>query len=245
VTAAGGAVENFPGRPVDLTKPNCPSQELSEVRTDPVPIGCFYAVPITADNVGFYQMEQATPNPGDLIVLVGFHLIQKQTDGKTWTWSTFWWQPETSNKAGTPDVFTALYCSGSTCPGLSSRWGHYAMNFVDTQAAVKGNIPPVVNPYLDGGTENNINTNCVVCHSYAANPMVRNASSSISLGAQGPLSQKNFTAALGKYFATARKKTDSIWSLAIGRDTPSSTASVSTANQVQKQSPRSGLSATE
>ena len=84
------------------------------------------------------------------------------------------------------------------------------MNFVDTQAGAKVNIPPVVNPYLDGGTENNINTDCVVCHSYAANPMVWNASSSMNFGAQGPVSQKSLDAALGKYFATPRKRTDSI-----------------------------------
>jgi len=240
VTAAGAAVENFPGRPVDLNKPSCPSHELSEVRTDPVPIGCFYTVAITAGNVDFYQMEQGTPNPGDRIVLVGFHLIQKQADGKTWTWSTFWWQPETSNKAGSPNVFTAIYCTGPMCPGLSSRWGHYAMNFVDTQAGAKVNIPPVVNPYLDGGTENNINTDCVVCHSYAANPMVWNASSSMNFGAQGPVSQKSLDAALGKYFATPRKRTDSIWSVAMGLNLAQPAAGASTAHLVENQKHQSG-----
>ncbi len=88
---------------------------------------------------------------GDLMVLTGFHLIQKTAQG--WLWSTFWWDPGSTEFKH----LTGLQGAGDA----PSAWQNYAVDAGYGPSAV------LFNPWKD--TETNA-SNCEFCHVHAVFP---------------------------------------------------------------------------
>jgi hypothetical protein len=83
-------------------------------------------------------------------------------------------------------------------------------------------IPAVFNPYLDATLANNTNTNCLVCHSFAAAQPVGSSASSpldnVDLVGHSPMPKSDLDGLTQSYFANTMpgaRKTDSVWSLAL------------------------------
>jgi hypothetical protein len=88
---------------------------------------------------------------GDLLVLTGFHLIQKTAQG--WLWSTYWWDPDSTEFKH----LAGLQGAGDT----PAAWQNYAMDAGYGPSAV------LFNPWKD--TETNT-SNCEFCHVHAVFP---------------------------------------------------------------------------
>jgi hypothetical protein len=132
--------------------PKC-KDPLSQVEPSAVPA----SQPMRELNDFYWiQLEQADQknqgNCGDFLYLTGFHLIQKQADGR-WLWSTFWWDPNDT-----------LFPTGSlgklTGAGPNPvAWQNYAMD------AAYGTDKNIFNPWRESN-----NSNCEFCHRHAVIP---------------------------------------------------------------------------
>jgi hypothetical protein len=229
------------GAKVDLSNSSCPSVDI-DTSTQLVPVGCFYNVTVThgavignkctGGNSCLFQTVAPQLNKGQTIILLGFHLIEKQDcsttkqncnpDTNGWTWATFWWQANGTK----PNSFTEYSCDPSDrgdCPIAQpdqSQWTHYRMNTVFVPDSDV--IPAVFNPYLDATLANNTNTNCLVCHSFAAAQPVGSSASSpldnVDLVGHSPMPKSDLDGLTQSYFANTMpgaRKTDSVWSLAL------------------------------
>jgi hypothetical protein len=177
--------------PPDPNRPNChegcsrtvklrvaAAGEPCKPNKDFIPTSCFYNVPVTRDNLG--EMLAAWPvNPGDVMILVAFHVITKEVPD--WTWSTFWWHDK-------PDVGT--FAEGRL-DEIQGSWRNYLMDTTlsmetpwestATQGRARGDIRDACgqnwempsrdkicfNPYLEhavGGATNAALSNCMNCH---------------------------------------------------------------------------------
>jgi hypothetical protein len=192
--------------------------------------------------------------PDTIAVLLGFHLMQKQSND-TWEWSTYWWlnDPEQSKSqwpvpAGFPCQTSKLGCIG----GKQSAWSHYVMNTTGAPVGEDGFVG-ISNPFVDRSP--NVQINCIVCHSYAMSPMSKSAQTSPACGGQPStgLTTTGLTAAFRKYQSQGcknpRHPTDMIWTLATFESlSAAQEAAVSAASQgctVQcAQSPASNLKKT-
>lgn len=213
------ASSTIPERAIDTKNPTC-TNELK--KTDPIPIGCFYSVHPGAD-YDFYRLESSSVGPEDIFVLVAFHIIKKQ-HGK-WTWSTFWWQAENQDPK-----FVRYPCAsatGANCQDGTGQWGHYAMDIVELPPGNDTPILPVFNPYLDVKFQNGSQTNCVVCHSFAASPMKFDANVSSNYGARIQTDLNKLRQSLRTYLAN-KKCTDMVWTVdgALDHRAPPSNVSV-------------------
>lgn len=132
-----------------------------------IPISCFHYRKVgpgvdasVAVNSGQIVNNVATPEIGQYIVLVGFHLITAELPD--WTWSTFWWTKpdvDTGGRAGQPDSIAH-----------SATWALYSMDTM-LSGSKPTNTPGapriIYNPYLEGPQKNGTDSNCITCHSHA------------------------------------------------------------------------------
>jgi hypothetical protein len=122
-----------------------PGPAADPVNPDALELSSFYWVQIQTGDL----VDQA--GCGDLLVLTGFHLIQKTAQG--WLWSTYWWDPGSTEFKH----LTGLQGAGDT----PSVWQPYAVDAAYGPSAV------LFNPWKD--TETNI-SNCEFCHVHAVFP---------------------------------------------------------------------------
>jgi hypothetical protein len=141
---------------VDTSDKACASTYYQLNSKKPVPVGCFRKIYITKTNVR--QIDQSALNgvsvaPGDYIVLVGIHIIEK-VNGQ-WVWSTFWW----TNNPG-------FYSKNGGGRNVGGRWTHYVMKSTINDAKT-----PLSNPYIEGPDAHTMKLNCITCHKYAVYPL--------------------------------------------------------------------------
>lgn len=122
-----------------------PGPATSPANPNALQLSSFYWVQIQTGDL----VDQA--GCGDLLVLTGFHLIQKTVHG--WLWSTYWWDPQSTEFKH----LTGVKGAGDT----PSAWQNYAMDAAYGPGAV------LFNPWKD--TETNI-SNCEFCHVHAVFP---------------------------------------------------------------------------
>jgi hypothetical protein len=107
-------------------------------------------------------------------VLAGIHVISREVD--SWTWNTYWWEPDLYRNSGD-------FANGR--PELPSPWNHYVMNASlnaagDPTADGKARNP-LYNPYQESILPADISSfkqmplgglasNCLSCHSNASYP---------------------------------------------------------------------------
>jgi hypothetical protein len=210
---------DFPLRSIDLGSANCSTWDGQ----DPIPVGCFYSPKLTPANLKFFQGASQTPiTVNDTIVLLGFHVIKKGDDSN-WLWSTFWWQAEENQPAQSHSI-GAHFC-GSDCNDLDPAWQHYVMNFMGAPPT-SGPIPAVFNPYLDGILTNPSETNCLVCHSFAAANGKPTANVADTLGAKGNITNAQLNDLVIGYFTSKMLQTNNVWSLALRLTKAPSTSAV-------------------
>jgi hypothetical protein len=205
---AGSQIASWAQETLDRQAADCPTTIQAG---DPIPVVCFYRVTVSANNLSFFETGADEIEAGNTLILLGFHLIERQNG--QWLWSTFGWQSQTSIQSYLP-----YSCDdANACLASAPFWSHYKMNAVEPIATGASLIPAVFNPYLDSGTMNNSRTNCVVCHSLAGSPMGSNQ----KRGGAGPISQPALQALIDKYASGAHfNSTDSIWSAAAYLDSP-------------------------
>jgi len=152
-----------------LAKPDCPAL-LKQLRNPPAMdrrlkhadgqatshLDDFYWVQLEV------QDQSSQGQCGDLLILVGFHVIEKQMDGR-WLWSTFWWDPNPPVRFSTTTL-GMIHGAGSN----PAAWQHYAMD------AQYGTAKPIFNPWKDEPKD----SNCEFCHLEAIVPRIPQVSGS-------------------------------------------------------------------
>jgi hypothetical protein len=151
----------------------------------------FFHMKITSSNVNELQLAvPATIGPrlvqeGNVALLVGLHVISKEV--KSWSWNTYWWEPQKYRNSG----------PAAGRPKLDSPWSNYVMSASldearnpTSEADGKCDVGAIYNPYQEvqipptgplitvcgkptglGG----LASNCRSCHSlasYIAAPVV-------------------------------------------------------------------------
>jgi hypothetical protein len=132
-----------------------------------------------------------TVEVGDVMILVGMHLITKEVD--SWTWNTYWWADEKHRQS--PGY-------GHDRPqGLAAPWNNYVM-----AATIEGGGKQrqdgkaenaVFNPYQESQLSNpghanpqwgGLGSNCLSCHARAAFPFdeVKYPKNLVTLGETDP-----------------------------------------------------------
>jgi hypothetical protein len=138
---------------------------------------CFYNIPITTKNQREFE-SSITVVPGDVMVLVGLHVITKEAPD--WVWSTFWWNPQADRGRFGSEKYDDKIIQGA--------WRNYLMDstlsmetpreVVQQQGAGPGESPCVstgspiakvcFNPYLEGNLPAGGQlSNCMNCHKQA------------------------------------------------------------------------------
>jgi hypothetical protein len=199
-----GSFVSIPKRGIALSNRTCQDGPLGG---GPIPLGCFVSFAVTQENVKQFQTDRLNVSPGDLLVLLGFHLIVKS--GGQWRWSTFWWQSGPVN--GRPGA--SCFSVADVCGKLTYRWRHYLMDAVILPQDPNSTIRPVMNPYIEGSLFNNKMLNCLVCHSFAGSPIANAVLSDPNLGPQGPTTRARVRSSSSSYM-TGRTASDSVWSMA-------------------------------
>jgi hypothetical protein len=90
---------------------------LANLKNGPVLSSCFYNIPVTKENQGTFK-SSITVEPGDVLVLVGLHIITKEIPD--WVWSTFWWNPQANQGRFAADKFDQKIIKGV--------WRNYLMD---------------------------------------------------------------------------------------------------------------------
>ncbi len=200
---AASQLLNFPHPAIDIGNNACTARTKA---SGAIPLGCFFHFNVTAATADHFQTDMLNVNAGDMAVLLGFHLIVKQ-DGH-WNWSTYWWQAQPS-----PGALPPCGSNRGFCGQIPPAWTHYLMAKVSLPSQPSAIIPPVMNPYIEGPTANNVYLNCAVCHRFASQPMHPNVRSSTALGAQGPTTLTQWKTSAAAYLS-GREQTDNIWTIA-------------------------------
>jgi hypothetical protein len=127
----------------------------------------------------------ARPNRGDLMILVGLHIISKVTP--EWLWATYWWRgPDQTDLHG--DFWTCQWAQRPDAIGSKARqWLNYSMT---ATASFRGAAPlpltdddkrcgypgPIIdhqeylatyNPFVEARFTNGLKSSCVNCHARA------------------------------------------------------------------------------
>jgi hypothetical protein len=135
--------------------------------SDAIPLSRFYNFRI-ALNISDAQLKRIQnidglrkADRGDYVILVGFHFATHELPD--WLWATFWWhnQPEKGTYA-------------EDRPGsLKNVWRNYLMTVsYDMDEPREPDATPRIayNPYLEGGLDDGLTSNCMTCHRRAAWP---------------------------------------------------------------------------
>jgi len=137
------------GPPLAHVKPSGPAPEKA------VELDRFFWIQLTKDDV-FVELKC-----GDILVLVGFHLIQKvdkspeEPAGGNWLWSTYWWDDLDRTRR-----HLALPMRGA---GRSAAaWTSYVVE------ATYRSDQPIFNPWKSAETPG---SNCAFCHNHAVFPL--------------------------------------------------------------------------
>jgi hypothetical protein len=159
-------------RPVDSSIP------CTIAANQPIPTSCFYNIPVTRLNEAELSRSM-TVQPGDVLILVGLHVITKEVGD--WVWSTFWWQAGPDAQGNAIDHPMNLF---------RSPWTNYAMEVTlsmetpreKQSVTVTGsgkchsrgtpNAKICFNPYLEGNLTNGQYSNCMNCHKQATFPRI-------------------------------------------------------------------------
>ena len=167
-SAAGGL-----GAPdgLDLAAP-CPKGPGNLEKPDNVPLNCFVnrtfkKCAAAGDtflgspslNIGF--------NSPCVAILVGFDVMQWNSNGGNWRWGTFWL---TANPSALTGVTGSKFASGRP-DNLPPQYQNYALIEEDGQPAIADSLKqtsPIYNPYFEGSLDKfGITTNCQQCHAGA------------------------------------------------------------------------------
>lgn len=168
-----------------------------------------------------FLSQKGTPNfglaNGDTMILVGLHLASKEIPD--WTWSTFWWQPESTQDF--PEFVEFVKDKPKSLREPKQRWkdfvGNTSISFLypasERTATAKGGAYNVIfNPYLEAAElKYGTVSNCMSCHSRASTSgtIVRGTvRDSMEIGLE---TVKDFE---------GNTKTDYSWSLAIRTKLP-------------------------
>jgi hypothetical protein len=138
--------------------------------------------------------------PGNVALLVGMHVITKETPD--WTWQTFWWSND--------PVRSAL---GRDRPrSIPAPWSHYDMDvaYMMTRIAYNPYLETNLGGRLPDSTEwTGVRTNCMSCHRRAAwQPLGDTSFATPSYGPAGVVSGGDSSIFAGFV------KTDYLWSIA-------------------------------
>jgi hypothetical protein len=163
-------MHELPVRPVDSSVP------CEILPNQPIPTSCFYNIPVTHLNMAELSRSM-TVQPGDVLILVGLHVITKEV--ADWVWSTFWWQTGPDAQGIAIDHPRNLF---------DFPWNNYAMDVTlsmetphekqSVSIIVSGKCHPrgtpnakiCFNPYLEGNLTNGQYSNCMNCHKQATFP---------------------------------------------------------------------------
>jgi len=164
--AIPGQPENGPGNwpPEDRVSVYPPSASCPG--SNAVPVSKFYNFQIPKD-VSQAQLDSIRgidglpgARPLDSVILVGFHFATHEIPD--WLWATFWWH-------NLPDV--GPY--GEDRPDTVEPWRNYLMTVsYDMDKPREPDATPRIayNPYLEGGLDEGLTSNCMTCHRRAAWP---------------------------------------------------------------------------
>lgn len=143
---------------VDPSRETIPPDEVQNNRHI-VPVSAFYHVKLTQQQAQSIGGASA----GDFMVLVGMHVTTKEIDD--WVWATFWWHDR-------PD-------SGPFAMGRIDKvkdvWRNYLMDVaydMDTPREFDGTPNACMNPWLEAGFMNGLQSNCMTCHQRSVWPRV-------------------------------------------------------------------------
>ncbi len=151
----------------------------ADYTSGPVPLACFFSVPV--EKADLDQFEGQTQNivsdpnaPNNFpfnLVLIGFHVMTRET--KNWTWQTFYWSNKalTADKPGTHRTGDLTRHDGNPWKKTgAAQWSHYVMDAslsADTPHEADGKAVVCFNPYLEGARTHGLVSNCQGCHQYA------------------------------------------------------------------------------
>jgi len=190
------AANNCPTTSVKPAKANEPCN-LPAAPGTPVLTSCFYNVPVTKENRDQITFSM-TADVGDVLVLVGLHVITKEMSD--WVWSTFWWSPNPSDPTYGSDRWDEQFIHGAwrnylmdTTLSMETPWEKEAepSSFTGTRSCISSDSPKAkiaFNPYLEGNLPNfGALSNCMNCHKQATFPrMVPEAAGAPQRGYLGP-----------------------------------------------------------
>jgi hypothetical protein len=127
----------------------------------------FYWFTVPSDPGQLQGVQNAVignPQPGDYVVLVGFHFATKELSN--WIWATFWWHDHADQ---------GIYADDRPGSGiLKGVWRNYLMNVaydMDKPREPDGRPHIAYNPYLEGDLTNGTESNCMTCHRRATWPV--------------------------------------------------------------------------
>ena len=146
------------------TLKNCPTTGVSPQYR----VKDFFSIRISAQNLKSAMRmagETVTLQPGDVIILVGLHMMTKELPSGFW--STFWWSPDGVDLDDRSDMPEKLK--------RHSYWKHYVMratiimeNMRDPHGmANKHRSYSVFNPYIESMSLQGTQSNCIACHAAA------------------------------------------------------------------------------
>ena len=148
------------------------AQHVSVAEFFQFPVGDPGAIPVS------FLSQKGTPNfglvKGDTMILVGLHLASKEIPD--WTWSTFWWQPESTQDG--PEFVEFVKDKPKSLTEQNQSWKDFAgdtsISFLypasERTAKTKGGAYNVIfNPYLEAAElDYGTVSNCMSCHSRAS-----------------------------------------------------------------------------
>ncbi len=103
------------------------------------------------------------PEAGDILILVGIHVITHEVEG--WTWSTFWWHRYD------PSDNSEFARNRPLSLRRDPVWANYLMDVTLDEEMPLGrglSQKTIFNPYLEAQMQNGYKSNCMSCHRLAA-----------------------------------------------------------------------------
>jgi hypothetical protein len=194
---------------------NCPNP----LRLEAHQLTDFLHVPIGKNVLSFRTANGAVLQKTDIAVILGIHLMRKQSG--TWQWATFWWSAEPHQAH--PTANTGYPCDPSShCPmnlQMPHEWDHYVASSVRSPSNNQAKFLSISNPYLE--PKGAARMNCIVCHSFAMTPKNPNAGMNIATrcGAQSAVdtTTANLDTSSESYrisCSPSRISTDGVWTVA-------------------------------
>ena len=173
------------GTDLDIGKFDEQCVEISPTEAGCIPAKASFYTATVDDPLLFCGRGCARPDRGDLMLLVGMHIISKQTPD--WLWATYWWRgPDQKVLSG--DLWTCQTAQRPDAIGSKARqWLNYSMTATASfraaaplpsteQDKLCGYPGPIVhhqeylatyNPFIEARFKNGLKSSCVNCHARA------------------------------------------------------------------------------